>query len=86
MELDKDYSEIRDEFEISLKFRRMILDRIARLESDAASDEAMIWRLENSDHIRRQTRLVLVQREEAARMRSFLDRSKTRSPKPIEMV
>ncbi len=42
--------------------------------------------LEDVDHIRRQMRLVAVQRAEALRMRIFLDRAKTRLPRaPIAL-
>jgi hypothetical protein len=58
----------------------MIECRITRLESDAARDEATLWKLENSDHIRRHLRLIVVQREEAMRMRRFLDQSGDRIP------
>ena len=70
-------------FEISPRFRQMIEVRIARLERDARDDEAQIERLEDIDHIRRQMRLVAVQRAEALRMRLFLDRAKTRLPRPL---
>jgi hypothetical protein len=53
------------------------------LETDARSDEAFAALLENGDHIRRQMRLVAVQRAEALRMRLFLDRAKTRLPGPM---
>jgi hypothetical protein len=72
-----------DSFEISPRFRRMIEERIARLERDADHDEAQVGRLFNGDHICRQMRLVAVQRSEALRMRLFLDRAKTRLPKPL---
>jgi hypothetical protein len=72
-----------DGFEISGRFRRSVEDRIARLESDAERDEAQVARLENSDHIRRQMRLVAMERAEALRMRLFLDRSKTRPQRPL---
>ena len=39
--------------------------------------------LADVDHIRRQMRLVAVQRSEALRMRIFLDRAKTRLPRPL---
>lgn len=68
------------EFEIGERLRQIMEDRIARLESDAMRDEAMLGQLENGDHIRRHKRLITVQREGAARMRSFLDRSGTRMP------
>jgi hypothetical protein len=58
-------------------------ERIARLERDAMQDEAQLALLENSDHIRRQMRLVAVQRSEALRMRLFLDRSRTRLSRPL---
>lgn len=70
--------QILDHFEISTRFRHIIEDRIARLEADAALDEAMLIHLENRDHIRRQARLVAVQRDEACRMRKFLEHSSTR--------
>ena len=50
------------EFEISIRFRRMMEERIARLEADAASDEAMLEHLEAEDQIRRQMRLVALLR------------------------
>lgn len=70
-------------FEISPRFRQTIEERVARLERDAQADEDVIPHLENVDHIRRQLRLVAVQRAEALRMRIFLDRSKTRSAHPL---
>jgi ribosome-associated translation inhibitor RaiA len=70
-------------YEISPRFRQTVEDRIARLERDATSDEAMVTLLEDPDHIRRQMRLVVAQRTEALRMRIFLDRAKTRLPRPL---
>jgi len=72
-----------DGFEISPRFRHTVEERIARLEKDAAYDEAQIGRLESSDHIRRQMRLVAVERAEALRMRLFLDRARARPPRPL---
>jgi hypothetical protein len=69
--------------EISPRFRQTIQDRIDRLDKDANWDEAQIENLENPDHIRRQMRLVAVQRAEALRMRLFLDRARTRLPRPL---
>jgi ribosome-associated translation inhibitor RaiA len=74
---------IHDGFEISPRFRRSVEERVARLERDAETDEEMVSTLENGDHIRRQMRLVAVQRGEALRMRLFLDRSRTRLPRPL---
>lgn len=70
-------------FEISSRFRRMIENRVARLELDAANDEAMVPLLESADHIRRQRHLVAAQRAEAERMRRFLDDSRTRDSSPM---
>jgi hypothetical protein len=73
----------RETFEISLRFRQSVEERIARLERDAGWDEQTLATLEHEDHIRRHLRLVAVQRTEALRMRLFLDRSRTRLPRPL---
>ena len=70
-------------FEISPRFRQTIEERIARLERDAAHDEAQLDRLDDIDHIRRQMRLVAVERAEALRLRLFLDRSRVREQRPL---
>ncbi|MGA2169080.1 MAG: hypothetical protein ABSG62_12790 [Terracidiphilus sp.] len=70
-------------FEISPRFRRTIEERIAKLERDAEFDEAQVTKMVDGDHIRRQMRLVALQRSEALRMRLFLDRSSTRLPRPL---
>jgi hypothetical protein len=70
-------------FEISPRFRRTVEERIARLERDAAYDEAQLDRLDDIDHIRRQMRLVAAQRAEALRMTIFLDRARPRLPRPL---
>jgi ribosome-associated translation inhibitor RaiA len=70
-------------FEISPRFRRSIEERIKRLERDAAHDEKQVDLLRDGDHIRRQMRLVAMQRFEALRMQLFLDRAKTRLPRPM---
>lgn len=72
-----------DSFEISPRFRRTIEERIARLEQEAKRDEAQVELLESCDHIRRQMRLVAVERAEALRMRLFLDHARTRLPRPL---
>jgi hypothetical protein len=74
---------IAEGFEISPRFRRMVEARIARLEGDAVADEAKVALLNNGDHIKRHMRLVAIQRAEALRMRLFLDRTKTRLPRPV---
>jgi ribosome-associated translation inhibitor RaiA len=70
-------------YEISPRFRRTIEERIERLEKDAEFDEAQVSLLVDGDHIRRHMRLVALQRGEALRMRLFLDRAKTRLPRPL---
>jgi hypothetical protein len=72
-----------DGYEISPRFRKSIEERVAKLERDAASDETLVDRLEDPDHIRRQMRLVITQRTEALRMRLFLDRARPRLPHPL---
>ncbi len=73
----------KESFEISPRFRQSIECRIARLERDAESDEAFVANLADIDHIRRQLRLVAVERAEALRMRIFLDRARPRLPRPL---
>jgi ribosome-associated translation inhibitor RaiA len=76
-------SAVQEVVEISPKFRQTVEERIARLERDADFDELQMNRLEDIDHIRRQMRLIAAQRAEALRMRLFLDRAKTRGPRPL---
>jgi hypothetical protein len=70
-------------YEISPRFQLKVEERIARLERDAQSDEAFVAQLLDGDHIRRQMRLVALQRAEALRMRLFLDRTRSRLPRPL---
>ncbi|MGA2050116.1 MAG: hypothetical protein ABSG96_20645 [Terracidiphilus sp.] len=70
-------------FEISPRFRHMVEERIARLERDAETDEAQVAQLVDRDHVRRQMKLVAMQRSEALRMRLFLYHSKTRLVRPM---
>ncbi len=70
-------------FEMSLGFRKAIQERIAQLENDATRDEAQLDRLNDIDHIRRQMRLVAVQRAEALRLRIFLDRADAGVCRPL---
>lgn len=76
-------STTRETYEISPRFRTSIEERITRLERDAAADELALAHLKCDDHIRRHRRLVAVQRAEALRMRLFLDRARTRMPRPL---
>jgi hypothetical protein len=77
------FSNPQESFEISPRFRHTIEQRIQKLEQDAAYDEAQVASLDSCDHIRRQMGLVAVQRAEALRMRIFLDRARTRLPRPL---
>ena len=72
----------REHFQISLRFREIIEQRILRLQFDAACDELAAKELQHPDHIRRQMRLVAAQLEQAHRMRRFLENSRTRIPDP----
>ena len=69
-----------EDFEISPRFRHNVEERIARLEKDAEFDEAQVAQMVDGDHIRRQMRLVAIQRAEALRMRLILDRANTACP------
>ena len=62
------------------RFRHTVEEQIARLEKNAEIDEAQVALLEDDDHIRRQMRLVALQRAEALRMRLILDRANTAGP------
>ncbi len=74
---------VQEGLEISPRFRQTLEERITKLERDAAYDEAQLDRLNDIDHIRRQMRLVNVERAEALRLRIFLDRAKTRQSRPL---
>ena len=73
-------------FEMSLGFRKAIQERIVQLERDANGDEAQLDRLNDIDHVRRQMRLVAVQRAEALRLRIFLDRADAGISRPVRQV
>lgn len=72
----------RASFVISAGFRATIEGRILRLEADASEDEQAISLWDDEDHICRQRTLVATQRDEALRMRRFLDRASARLPRP----
>jgi hypothetical protein len=74
---------LQDSFEISPRFRRSIEERITRLERGAVFDEAQLAHITEPDHLRRQRRLIAMQRAEALRMRLFLDSAGTRLPSPL---
>lgn len=70
-------------YEISPRFRRSLEQRICRLERDVTADEEALQFLTDPDHIRRHRRLITIQRNEADRMRVFLDHSIDRLPRPL---
>ena len=70
-------------FEISPRFRQSLVDRAERLERDAELDEEMAMQLVDAGHLERHLKLVAAQRAEALRMRVFLERAKTRLPRPL---
>jgi ribosome-associated translation inhibitor RaiA len=72
-----------ENFEISPRFRQSLEERVARLERDADADEAECMQLSDEEHIRRHLQLVGAQRAEALRLRIFLDRARTRLPRPL---
>lgn len=74
-----------ESFEISPRFRQTLEARILRLEQDADNDEARLANLVDGDHIRRHMRLVAVERAEARRMRTFLDRCHIRQSRPVKV-
>lgn len=80
MSQDRTEQVVQEHFEISTRFRNIIERRILRLEFDAARDELDASYLQNTDHIRRQMRLVAAQLEEAYRMKRFLENSRPRMP------
>jgi hypothetical protein len=74
---------IHEGIEISPRFRKTIEERIVRLDEGADYDESQLALLDNEDHIRRQKRLIFVQRAEALRMRIFLDSTRPRLPRSL---
>lgn len=73
-------------FPISPRFLKDVKERIECIERDAAYDEAQLERLDDSDHIRRQMRLVAAERTEALRMRVFLDRARVHRMRPSPLA
>ena len=68
-------------FEISPRFRSTLEERIARLERDAEHDEAQVSQLQDGDHIRRQMRLVALERSDALRCKRWNMLHPTAAPK-----
>jgi hypothetical protein len=65
-------------YEIGARFRKLLEDRIERLESDADADELALAAIVHADHQRRHQRLIQVERAEALRLRIFLDKTRVR--------
>jgi hypothetical protein len=65
-------------YEISLRFRQSVQDRIDRLEEDADRDELLVSSLLSEDHRSRQLKLIEAQRREAHRMRELLSYTRLR--------
>jgi hypothetical protein len=70
-------------YEISPRFCQTLQERIFRLLRDAARDELALPTLTNEDHIRRHSRLIAVQRQEAGRIGNFLEISRARLSQPL---
>jgi hypothetical protein len=66
-------------YEISVRFYDALRAKALRLETDAQQDELVAASLEHPGHFERQKLLIQRQREDAARLRSFLARTRIRS-------
>jgi hypothetical protein len=71
-------------YEVGARFRKMIEDRVERLESDADADELALAAILDANHQRRHMRLVNAERSEALRLRIFLSRTRIRGSSPVE--
>ncbi len=65
-------------YEVSPRFYTAMLAKALTLEANARRDELVAASLEHPGHRERQNRLVLAQREQAARLRNFLADARTR--------
>lgn len=66
-------------YEISIRFYDALCAKALRLEADAQQDELVAATLEHPGHFARQSLLIQSQREDAARLRNFLARTRIRS-------
>jgi hypothetical protein len=71
-------------YEVGARFRKLIEDRVERLEADADADELALAAILHADHQRRHLRLVQVQRAEALRLRIFLSKTRVRGSHAAE--
>jgi hypothetical protein len=68
----------REPYEISQRFRLILMQRVRELEAAADEDERKAESLSNPDHARRHRKLVAAQRNDAARLINFLVNSRLR--------
>ena len=66
-------------YHISQRLHCAIQSKALVLEVDALRDELAACSIENADHLRRQRLLIQAQRDEAERMRDFLDQDQRRA-------
>ncbi len=67
---------LREPYELSPRFHRALQAKVLCLEVDALRDELFALTLSHPEHIRRHRVLVQAQRDEAARLRDFLARTR----------
>lgn len=65
-------------YEISIRFYCALREKGLRLEAQARKDELFAASLKHPGHLQRHNRLILAQREDAARIRDFLADSRIR--------
>lgn len=68
----------REPYEISQRFRLILMERVRELELAAEQDERLAETLPHPDHARRHLKLVAMQRKDAARILNFLTQSRLR--------
>jgi len=73
-----------DPYEISQRLHRAIHAKALMLEVDALRDELAACAMDNPDQLRRQRLLIQAQRDEAERLRDFLNRTSVRPGDPQE--
>ena len=73
-----------DPYQISQRLHRAIQTKALTLEVDALRDELVAHAIDNPDQLRRQRLLIQAQRDEAERLRDFLNRTSVRPADPTE--
>ncbi len=74
-----------DPYQISQRLHRAIQTKALTLEVDALRDELMAHAIDNPDQLRRQRLLIQAQRDEADRLRDFLNRTSVRRADPQKL-